>query len=49
MPIVLAWIFVKEIFQVFDVAEEVCDVMKCYLRVRAWSLPAEVLSLSYSK
>jgi Na+-driven multidrug efflux pump len=49
IPIAATWYFAEPVFLLLGVDEAVCVVMRGYLRVRMFSLPADVVNLSFSK
>jgi Na+-driven multidrug efflux pump len=49
IPIAATWYFAEPVFLLLGVDEAVCVVMRGYLRVRLFSLPADVVNLSFSK
>ena len=49
IPVALAWFFAEAIFLLMGVEKGVCAVMGRYLRVRMFSLPADIVYQSFSK
>jgi Na+-driven multidrug efflux pump len=49
LPIAASWCFVGDVFLLLRVDPAICAVVRQFLRVRVWSLPADVLSISFSK
>jgi multidrug resistance protein, MATE family len=49
VPVALCWYHVEFIFLHLGVSRPICVVMKHFLRIRAFSIPSEVMSQSYQK
>jgi len=49
VPVAAAWYFAEHVFLLLGVEEAVSAVVGGYLRVRVFSLPADVLNESFSK
>ena len=48
-PIAASWYCAEDVFLLLGVQAPICAVMRGFLRVRMFSLPAEVVNISYSK
>lgn len=45
----ISWYYVESIFLFLNVSPSICHVMKQFLRIRAFSIPCDVVSQSYQK
>ena len=48
-PIFISWLYAEHIFRFIGIADDVCEVIGVYLRIRAYAIPIDCFNESYEK
>jgi MATE family multidrug resistance protein len=49
IPIFFLWFFTSNLFEALGVEQEVCDVIRIFIRIRCLTIPMDVINESYEK
>lgn len=49
LPILVLWLYAADLFQLLGVEKDVCAVIRTFIRIRALTIPVDVVNESYEK